>query len=343
MLFSVRLKEILVHVGFWIVFISWEIYVARGVGSTAPLSTFACFYALNIGLFYFNAHVASKWSGKRNSVLLFILILLVELGCYDLLSIGLDILINSIHAGHLSIYIIPADHKRSLFRGGYFLALSTGYYYLLSNAANSRRAYDLLQLKLQAELREAALENAHLRAQINSHMAFNVLNFIFIRVSKISPQLTQCLRLFINSIRYSLGLSQEDGLVKLSEELEQIERLIQINQLLSNNRLSVIKNLNAPVFDDNLRIPPLLLFTFIENMFKHGNLEDAPGIITLNVQEHNLNLYTENLYSGRQKFISEHIGIQNAKARLEKYYYNNYNLESRLIGDKFIVDLKIKL
>jgi two-component system LytT family sensor kinase len=331
-----RIKTILLHTGVWACFISYEVAVAFRMGSKAPPYDFACFYILNICLFYFNGHVGCKWADRKKSVPLFAVVLLSELILYDALSIGMDIFVNSIEDGHLSIEIHGSDHVRSLWRGIYFLGLSTGYYFGL-------RAYENLQLKRLAERREAAFEMAHLRAQINPHLLFNIANFVYNTVEEVSPKAGESISLLAKSMRYAMAPSQEDGLVKLSEEIEQIERLIQLNQLLSSNRLSIVKEISTECSNENMRIPPLLLLTFIENMFKHGNLIDSPGIISLEAGEHKLHFHTENLKANRRSFSSENIGISNATARLEKYYARNFILESGLNEDTFIVDLKLTL
>lgn len=331
-----RLKTILLHVSVWICFISYEVSIAIRLGSKAPVFDFACFYILNISLFYFNAHVASQWAGRKRSVALFAIVLIAELLVYDLLSIGMDVFVNTIESGHILIAIYPADHVRSLWRGIYFLSLSTGYYFALRSIRN-------LKLKLEAERREAALENAHLRAQINPHWLYNVINFVYNDLVDISPRAADSLMMLSNSMRYAMMPPQEDGLVELWREVEQIDRLIKINQVISGNRIAVINEISEECFELKKRIPPLLLLTFIENVFKHGNLFDAPAKISLKADDRSLHLRTENLQANRRSFASEHIGIENALARLKKYYADNFILERQLNGSTFIVDLKLNL
>ncbi|MBS1533107.1 MAG: histidine kinase [Bacteroidetes bacterium] len=330
------MKTILLHVSVWICFISYEVSIAIRLGSKATVFDFACFYVLNIGLFYFNAHVASQWAGRKQSVALFAAVLILELGVYDLLSIGMDIFVNSVANRHLVVAIYPADHVRSLWRGIYFLSLSTGYYFALRSIRN-------LKLKLEAERREAALENAHLRAQINPHWLYNVINFIYNDLVDISPRAADSLMMLAHSMRYAMMAPQEDGLVELYKEVEQIDRLIRINQVISGERIAVINQIGEECFAMKKRIPPMLLLTFVENVFKHGNLFDAPAKISLNANDNGLHLRTENLRANRRVFASEHIGIDNAKARLKKYYNNNFVLEQHDNGSTFILDLKLNL
>jgi len=336
------LRTILVHAIVWCSFIAYEIGVAKGIGSTIPLGYFACFYLLGFTLFYFNAHVASPAAAKRKYPAVWVsLVLIIELGVYDLLSIGMDILVTTIHAGRLTVDIDQTDFIRGIWRGVYYLGLSTGYFLGMRSMANARKAHEILQLKLKGELREVVLENAHLRAQINPHFLFNTLSFIYNTVESVSDIASECIDALSASMAYAMMPPQHDGKIELYKEIEQIERYIYLNQLRFKNRIRVHMTISPECYMEHLRIPPLLL-TLVENIFKHGNL-DAPVLIAFDCLENNFHFRTENLKAGSLNTESNHIGLTNVKLLLQHYYNDDCEIQVEQLSNTFILDLKLKL
>jgi two-component system LytT family sensor kinase len=344
MLFLHRTREILLHTGLWACFIGYELVIVMGIGNRAPVSAYILFYALNIALFYFHAHRAMPYATSgRYKFISFALVTAAELAVYGLFSTGLDIIETSVRQGHFKIDVIPSDYYRSLWRGVYFLLLSTGYSLGLRSIRNAKKATKLLQEKLDGERREARLENEHLRAQINPHLLYNTLDFVHSTVEDFSSEAAEVIMLLSDSMRYAVRPADKDGLIGLDREVEQIDRLVLLHQLRLDNQLRICRDIHPACMEQRLRIPPLLFLTFIENMFKHGNLLDAQAIIRMHLDHDHLLFYTSNLVANRRNNTNSGIGVQNARARLEKYYPGNYILESSCIGANFIVDLRVKL
>ena len=91
----------------------------------------------------------------------------------------------------------------------------------------------------------------------------------------------------------------------------------------------------------------MLLITFVENLFKYGDVNDPlhPAKIKVNFLEDELHFHTYNRKkTGVTNMISSGIGLANVKKRLALAYGNNkYQL---LIDDKdefYTVDLTLKL
>lgn len=300
------------------------------MGSRAPVADFVSFYMLNIGLFYFNALTAAPAAAAyRYQLLSFPAIFCLELACYELLSIGMDVLVQSVQRGHWVIDIRRLDYIRVLWRGVYFIELSMAYYLGLRSINN-------FKLKMAAE-------NAHLRAQINPHLLFNTLNYIFTLTEDVSPEASESILLLADSMRYAMMPQQPDGMVELQKEMEQIERLIKLYEIRFNGKLLITTDFDPSCFREEIRIPPLLLLTFTENMFKHGNLYDAPALIRIWVADGTLCFYTFNLQANRRSIHSDHIGLANARSRLKKFHRKNFVLETQTEGSNFIVNLKIRL
>lgn len=328
--FSQRFKTILVHLSLWFCFAGYEISISYMMGVRAPLFDFLCFYLLNIGLFYFNAYTAAPAAASYHYPLLsFPVIFCLELASYELLSIGMDVFVQSVQNGHWVMDIRRLDFIRVLWRGVYFIELSMAYYLGLRSINN-------FKLKMAAE-------NAHLRAQINPHLLFNTLNYIFTLTEDVSAEASESILLLADSMRYAMMPQQSDGMADLHKEIEQIERLIKLYQIRFKGKLLITTEISPSCRQPGNRIPPLLLLTFIENMFKHGNLYDAPALIRISVADGMLYFHTVNLQANRRTTHSDNIGLANARSRLKIFYRKNFVLETHAEGSNFIVNLKIKL
>ncbi|MBW7891303.1 MAG: histidine kinase [Chitinophagaceae bacterium] len=326
-------------------FIAYEVAVTLTMGVDASFLRFTVFYTLDILLFYINAHVVFQFVFQRRYAVLYLIpLVLAELALFTGATIAVNVMVDSVEAKELDVSKL--DYIRAIWRGVYFLGLSTAYWFILRNASNARKANMLQVQKLEGEKRETALENAYLRAQINPHLLFNALNFIYNSVVGISETASRGILLLADVMRYALTNMEPDGKVALCKEVEQVENYIAINQLRFSNKLCIVTDIDSACRTSALRIPPLLLLTFVENMFKHGYLSDPgnPAYITMRC--------TENIFyfrCGNEKrfnrvdFREGHIGIQNVKTRLQNYYEGLYDLDIADNDVTFTVKLTIRL
>jgi two-component system LytT family sensor kinase len=189
------------------------------------------------------------------------------------------------------------------------------------------------------------VKNAYLHSQINRHLLYNTLTFIYNSVFRIAPDAGKIVILLSDTMQYALE-ERVDGLVALNEEIGQIERYIELNELRHGHQLKLKFEKQVDGCED-VNIPPLLLLNFVENIFKHGNLvsfeEDAQILIIC--RKDILMLHTENYKKGWSLPTKhKHIGIANARTRLESYYgMGNFDLTLCDTDEKFIVDLNIRL
>ena len=137
-----------------------------------------------------------------------------------------------------------------------------------------------------------------------------------------------------------------DTEITLVKEIKLIENYIDLERMRYDNRLTLEFNISGQV--DKVKIAPMLLFTFIENCFKHGSSNDSgnPFIkIDLTVAENEIIFFAENSKPDLKKVIANNtsggIGLKNVKKRLEIIYGDNYNLKIQDKKLSFTVLLKI--
>lgn len=345
-----------IHFVAWSLFIFYEV-VVTGIlrGYFATFSYYAVFYILNICLFYFHAHVIMPAAKARTSKAIWLLpvLIFIELLVYVPLTIYIIAFLQK-YAG-LSIYTPAAINQASiangLWRTSYFLLFSTGYYYLMNYLVERKTAQQAEKERLlmiiehqnvQAELIKS--QHAHLKAQINPHFLFNTLSYIYSNTRKVVPEAAEAIMSLSEMMRYAIQDDADRNFTALTQEIEQIENLIRLHKIKSENGLNIFLD-----YDDNLKeieIVPLILITLVENMFKHGDLlqDEHPARISISCDGKTLVVETINLINTKTTGTSHHIGLENIRKRLNMVYNNMAYLHTEKdLNNYFNVKLRIEL
>lgn len=349
-----RTKALIIHIIVWASFIFYEVTIALLMGSKAKFIDFAAFYVLAICLFYFNSDVVFRFSENLKRITLILVpLVLIELATYTVLSLCIGLFIFKSQSGWDTGKIVNDDIVRALWRGIYFIGLSTGYWFFKRTIAVTKEANRLRILQLESERSKVEMEKNlalsktdFLRAQINPHFLFNTLNYIYNSTEKVSPEASQGILLLSEIMRYALSDTAADGKVPLDDEIAHIQRYITLTQLRFGNALFVSFKTEIAEGCRECRVPPLLLLTFVENIFKHGDLNDPgkPATININCEQQVLHLVTENAKRESKAPSDRHIGIINAQTRLNLHYSKEaFDLSLSDTLTRFIVDLRIKL
>jgi len=300
------------------------------------LSGYVLPYAINILLFYFHALVVMPlcFAPPRPRVILFLLLLLTELVVYLALMALKDPGFFQGRGTYLFLFPSFLSFVQQLWRGIYFLIFSTAYWLIQRNFIRQalvqeaeKHALRKQQENKELELQLIASRNAFLQSQINPHLLFNTLNFIYNEVQQLSAKAADAVITLSDMMRYSLAEMQPDGKTDLAQEVEQIENMIRLNQFRFEQELFVDFKCEGDLA--GYRIPPLVLLPFVENLFKHGNLTNAthPAEICLVVDQGIIHFRTHNRKQKNSFLPSTHIGIQNVKTRLNSIYQGRHQLE----------------
>jgi len=324
------------HILGWVLYISYELSLVEiTVGLSATVIHYSVYYLLNIALFYFNAHVILDFSFFRTSrpYIFACLLILAEIFCYLIFKLFLDALIS----GKEFTLTWDVNHQRlwitNIWREIFFIGFSTAYWSLLymirfkeRNHAMETDRLKALANTLELENRFIAAENAYLQNQISPHLLFNSLSFIYNAVHKLSDKAGKGVMLLADIMRYSLVSSQDNRMVALKQEIEQLEKLIEISRLRFGEELHIQFKRQGARRD--IRIPPLILITLIENMIKHGDLgdPDRPALIRLQRKDQTLLFTTWNAKRGSDFHPKNGMGLQNMEKRLNNFYQDRFSL-----------------
>lgn len=345
-------KTIWLHLLAWAIFILYEISFLIALKTSFKIYELFAFYILNICLFYFNAHFVLSRANVTRKYYRLIFYIPVELLVYIFLGIELQKLFHYIDNDPAPVKITSIVYIQYSWRGLYFLLFSGAYWLTLFTVEKNKRISQLEMMQLTSEKKESELQvklakthNDYLRSQIDPHLLFNSLNFIYNSIEEVSTEASECVLLLAEIMHYILNKTEEDEKADLCDEIEQIKKLIRLNQIRFKKNLNLIVTNNI---DNNTqqRVLPLLLMTFIENMFKHGDLTDSkyPGEILFDLDNGRLHFKTHNKKRSGAKSLGQQIGIENAKSRLENAYTSQqYDLTISNKRDNFTVDLLIQL
>lgn len=191
------------------------------------------------------------------------------------------------------------------------------------------RVQALTQLK-QAINKQLQLEAAWLQAQIKPHFIFNTLNSIASLSTSDIDKMIDLLHVFGQYLTNSFSMSNTKTLVPLSEELELVESYLYINQIRFDPRIDYEIDVEE---GDDIKTPPLIVQTLVENALKHGILKQASGG-RIKILGRRLTSYYELQVidngvgmndSIRQDILrnnidDQHIGLANTNKRLKKLF-----------------------
>ena len=155
----------------------------------------------------------------------------------------------------------------------------TWWFYLLVAVLSIGLVSGLFLLRIRHINRKAALEHAvvsskltALRSQMNPHFLFNALNSIQeLVLSKDTKNAIRYLGTFSGLTRTILENSAKET-VRLSEEIEMLNQYLELEKLRFGNTLEISMMVDPEVYQEGIRIPPMLIQPYVENALKHGLL-----------------------------------------------------------------------
>ena len=216
--------------------------------------------------------------------------------------------------------------------------------YVLSLVFRIAIAY--FTLKQQTEeiiLQKSQAELNLLKSQVQPHFLFNTLNSIYYKVYKADPPSAGLIERLSDIMRYFVDESPKD-MVPVNTEVEFIENYM----ALEENRIRHGASINfEKAYKPELRIPPMLLMTFVENIFKHGidksRRQNQVNISLIQKEGYLLFKTSNRKIASSVTNQSNGFGIANLTKRLTMLYGSNFELTIDKDGELYIAFLKIPI
>jgi two-component system, LytTR family, sensor kinase len=185
------------------------------------------------------------------------------------------------------------------------------------------RQNELRASRLEAQLSRAELHA--LRMQLHPHFLFNTLNTISALVHRDARAADRMVARLGDLLRLTLD-NQGVEEVSLKEELEFLQKYLEIEQTRFHDRLTVELDVDPASLD--ARLPNLLLQPLVENAIKHGvSARPGAGRIEISARRENgtLSLRVRDDGDGlpaysRPDCTRSGVGLANTRARLAQLY-----------------------
>ncbi|UOE49714.1 sensor histidine kinase [Mucilaginibacter sp. SMC90] len=215
----------------------------------------------------------------------------------------------------------------------------------LSMAIKTVQQWQLTEQRAaRAEADKTSAELSFLKAQINPHFLFNTLNNIYTLAAIKDDNAADSIMKLSNIMRYVTDDVAED-FVPLQSEIDCISDYIELQRLRIGKNTKVNFEVEGAI--GNKKIAPLVMMTFVENVFKYGISKHEPsGIdIKVDIQELNISFYCKNRIFSVQnsEFQRTGIGIKNTKQRLEHLYPGKHLLSISSHNNEYIVQLTLQV
>ncbi len=209
-----------------------------------------------------------------------------------------------------------------------------------------RMAIVYFELKAQAAalvLQNTKTELNLLKSQVQPHFLFNTLNNIYYEAYLEAPRTAVLIERLSDIMRYFVDESPKDQ-VDISTEIKFLENYIALERIRIRHGIDLQFTSEVP---GGCSIPPMLLMTFVENIFKHGidktSMQNHIDI-SLVKRENTLLFTTRNSLPEQQ--VRDHpggSGIDNLRKRLTLLYGASFTLQTGRSGNYFTAFLSVPL
>ena len=201
------------------------------------------------------------------------------------------------------------------------------------------------KLRKDAEKEQLKTNLALLKHQVSPHFFMNTLNNIHTLIEMDTEKAQDAVERLSTLMRYLLYDSAQNT-IELKKEIEFIYSFISLMQLRHSDEVEVTVLIPEQIPD--IKIPPMLFISLLENAFKHGVSYPKKSYIYFEIQIHEktLNCIIKN---SKHKTIANQfdeyagIGLENIKKSLNLLYDQDYKLDISDKENEFEVNLTIPI
>lgn len=206
---------------------------------------------------------------------------------------------------------------------------------------------------MEEELHEVAKEKvitelAFLRAQINPHFLFNILNTIYFQINKENREARSSLEKLSEMLRYQLYECTSDR-IEISRELAYIENYVAVQRLRMEPGTDL--RLHLPDKTASFSIAPLIILPLVENAFKHLSNHRDPSrnklYITISLEP--ASIFRVNILNSyhlpdrtNELVRSGGLGLINLERRLTLLYPGKHSISSKRNENTYETTLTIQ-
>lgn len=199
----------------------------------------------------------------------------------------------------------------------------------------------LIQEVYEKELLRSQTELKALQAQIDPHFLYNTLNALYWSLEENNQDdLAEIVIAMSELFRYTIGDTKGNEWVTITEELEHIERYLQVMKMRLGERL--LWDIEVPLESFQVKIPKLIIQPLVENAILHGieksrrqgtvlikvRKMDNSSRLEISVEDNGFGMNRETLHflnlalneEGVSSFKEMGVALINVNKRLRLYY-----------------------
>ena len=199
-------------------------------------------------------------------------------------------------------------------------------------------------LHIKNEIESIKLKNElnAIKSRLNPHFLFNTLNNIDTLIQTNPSKASKVLSGLSDLLRYVV-YETENEQIEIKKEIDVIKKYIDLEKIRLSNPDSVSF---ACEIENDFLIPPMLFIPFIENGFKHCNLNEPDCKFSISLFEKNNELVfccknPVNMPENKSK--DKGVGLKLITERLKLLYPNTHSLQISRFNSEFDVTLKINI
>ncbi len=288
-------------------------------------------YCTSTIVYFTNFKIVCPKFLKRNNVFQFVI---AVLGLFILFS-GVRFFLDEVILYQITGLHNYQDESRTLY---YYIFDNS--YYAIKPVLYSTLVYLTIKFIEVKDFNKAELDL--LKSQISPHFLFNTLNAFYVELIDDKPSTAKDIHKLSELLRYVIYDSKND-VVSLNKEIIFLKDYVHFYNKRFENELSIDFSIDGEI--QNQQIPSLILIHFVENLFKHGVVNDKndPAMICIHINESDIVMKTKNKSLTSEKYMESGIGTDNVKRRLTTLFDSNYKLEYKTDESYFYSYLKMPL
>ena len=334
---KIRLYHIMLHLLFWLLYILvfYAIGTKYSLNAGIPYSTFIT-PAVQIGLVYFIRYFLFNKYYQNGRPVMFLLLALSSVLYFIPVVWMITLIIFDINVTFSRLFTIDILLTYLVTLVIVFISLSVTLLFEKERKKNELAYYE----REKKEMELFALKN-----QIDSHFLFNTLNNIYglaLKKSDLTPRGILLLSEILSFVIYET----KNDYYPLNKEIQLINNYIELEKMRYSDSFN-IDFVTNDISEDSF-ITPLILFTFLENSFKHGvsktihnpwvkiRLKSGVSEIFFEIE----NSVPENPENSRQDG-NKGIGLENIRRRLALLYPQMHKLVTRSNDNSFYAGLTL--
>ncbi len=206
---------------------------------------------------------------------------------------------------------------RNVINGASILFIWNSIYFLYHYIIRSR-SQEVDTLRLRALVKELELKT--IKSHINPHFIFNALNSIRALIDENPARARDAVTGLSKLLRSSMK-SEHLETVSLEEELGILRDYLALEHIRFEDRLRVEMHIDEMTLD--MRVPPMMLQTLVENAIKHGVSQSVSGgdiDIRSSLSDDGFEIVVRNSGTLKEAISEQGFGISSTENRLKLQY-----------------------